>query len=85
MLDEPLKSYRDRLEVAINRALHEDAEIDDTIRAIHGSGYDVFLMIEATVGFTPKDEEREVEDGGFQAKLTPRDEGFLRGLRIHPR
>ncbi|GAB4229729.1 MAG: hypothetical protein Kow00109_01160 [Acidobacteriota bacterium] len=87
MEDERLKEYRRQLEEAINDALMESAEVSEAIRQIRESGYDVFLIIEATVGFSRRAENLPELHSQSQVKLelTPQDERFLRALKISPR
>ena len=82
MLNEPLKEYRKRVEAAINRALSDSPEINETIEKIRDEGYDVFLIVEATIGFNRKDGGSERSSFGLE--LTSHDQKFLRGLKINP-
>ncbi len=86
MLDEELKRHRKTLELAINEALTESPEITGAIQEIRKTGFDVFLIIEATIGFNRRDTgERKVITGApTRMKLTSRDEKFLRSLKISP-
>lgn len=87
-MDEELKHYRKRLEVAINEALAESASINAIIQEIQASGYEVFLIIEATVGFNradaPSAPAEMSESSRVRLKLTSQDERFLRQLKISP-
>ena len=56
MQGEELKGHRKKLEIAINQTLTESPQVNDAIQAIRDVGYDVFLIIEATIGFNRKDE-----------------------------
>jgi hypothetical protein len=82
---------------AINDSLSESDRIAEAIGEIKGAGYDVFLVLEATIGFNRRDESAEDEDGEpetseaeepkrFEAtgkiKLTTQDHRFLRALKI---
>ena len=82
MLNEPLKEYRKRVEAAINRALSDSPEINEAIEKIRDEGYDVFLIVEATIGFNRKDGASE--PSSLSLELSSHDQKFLRGLKISP-
>ncbi len=85
MLDEQLKEYRKKVEAAINRALTESPEINAAVEKIRDGGYDVFLIVEATIGFNKKeDAEGESQSRVVKLDLTSQDEKFLRMLKISP-
>jgi len=83
---------------AINDSLSESDRIAEAIGEIKRAGYDVFLVLEATIGFNRRDEDAEDEDEaeGAEAteepkrtfettgkiKLTSQDHRFLRALKI---
>jgi hypothetical protein len=81
---------------AINDSLSESDRIAEAIGEIKRAGYDVFLVLEATIGFNRRDEDDETEDGeelttepkqrGFETtgkiKFTTQDHRFLRALKI---
>jgi len=96
-VDEPLKHLMQELGNAINDSLSESDRIAEAIGEIRRAGYDVFLVLEATIGFNRRDEsadedaELEVSDAEepkrtFEAtgriKLTTQDHRFLRALKI---
>ncbi len=87
MRDEELKKYKKNLEVAINEVLKDAPQIKDAIQTIREEGYDVFLMVEATIGFN-KCEEGSPENStgpGGELNLSSHDEKFLRQLKISPK
>jgi hypothetical protein len=47
---------------AINDSLSESDRIAEAIGEIKRAGYDVFLVLEATIGFNRRDENEEEED-----------------------
>ena len=47
---------------AINDSLSESDRIAEAIGEIKRAGYDVFLVLEATIGFNRRDENGEEED-----------------------
>jgi hypothetical protein len=96
-VDEPLKHLMQELGNAINDSLSESDRIAEAIGEIKKAGYDVFLVLEATVGFNRRDDEsgESEEDEEIQAKapertfqstgkikLTSQDHRFLRALKI---
>jgi hypothetical protein len=88
MLDDELKEKRKELEAAINEALSDSDRVGEIIRHIRSRGYDVFLIIEATVGFSQREDVEHSGGNRLQAahlELTTQDERFLRSLKISPR
>ena len=97
-VDEPLKHLMQELGNAINDSLSESDRIAEAIGEIKRAGYDVFLVLEATIGFNRRDDEDETEEEagsetseqqpkrGFEAagkiKFTSQDHRFLRALKI---
>jgi hypothetical protein len=94
-VDEPLKHLMQELGNAINDSLSESDRIAEAIGEIKRAGYDVFLVLEATIGFNRRDEEAEDEEEleiaeepkrNFEAtgkiKFTTQDHRFLRALKI---
>ena len=81
---------------AINESLSDSDRIAGAIGEIKRAGYDVFLVLEATIGFNKRDEsaddETEQGEGDTEAptrfeaagkiKLTTQDQKFLRALKI---
>jgi hypothetical protein len=74
---------------AINETLANSDQIAEVIGRIKAEGYDVFLVLEATVGFSQAGEEAESKDESEQLRLvapelkvTPSDKRFLKSLRI---
>ncbi len=92
-MEERLKSLMQDLGNAINESLSESERIAEAIGEIKGAGYDVFLVLEATIGFNKRD-EREDSEGSEAAKepkeltsvgkvrFTSQDQRFLKALRI---
>ena len=88
-LDDNLKHLIKELGAAINDALSESTGINDAIQNVKDAGYDVFLVLEATIGFNKKpsgesiDETSGVtENENAQLKVTGQDLKFLRSLKI---
>jgi hypothetical protein len=93
-MNDDLKQLMKELGMAINESLSESEPISDAISNIRGAGYDVFLVLEATIGFNRRphqgddaesDEERLTRLSNIpsgELRLTPRDAEFLKLLRI---
>ncbi|MGD0363298.1 MAG: hypothetical protein ABSC93_20645 [Bryobacteraceae bacterium] len=96
-MDEPLKNLMQELGNAINDSLSESDRIAEAIGEIKRAGYDVFLVLEATIGFNKRDEngdESSEEEPsaeterkhGFESagkiKFTTQDHRFLKALKI---
>src|SRR6476660_1637249 len=95
-VEEPLKHLMQELGNAINDSLSESDRIAEAIGAIKRAGYDVFLVLEATIGFNRRDENEEEEEEQIEAaeepkvpktfettgkiKFTSQDHRFLRAL-----
>ena len=97
-MEEPLKHLMQELGNAINDSLSESDRIAEAIGEIKRAGYDVFLVLEATIGFNRRDENEEEEDEQIDSseepkpartfettgkiKFTSQDHRFLRALKI---
>lgn len=94
-LDDRLKELMQELGNAINESLSDSDRIAGAIGEIKRAGYDVFLVLEATIGFNKRDPEHDGdEDPSEEAgdlpksevtgkiKLTSQDQKFLRALKI---
>jgi hypothetical protein len=87
MLEDELKRRRKKLEAAINEALTDSPRVSEIIQDLREGGYDVFLIIEATVGLSKrKDPENSTrqEVTSTRLHLTSQDEKFLKSLKIKP-
>jgi len=87
-LDDNLKQLMKELGAAINDTLSNSDRISEAIAKIRGSGYDVFLVLEATIGFNRRQETGVEEseamglDGEAQLNITSQDVKFLKSLKI---
>jgi hypothetical protein len=87
-LDDNLKQLIQELGAAINDALSESNGINEAIQNVKNAGYDVFLVLEATIGFNKKSAETVTETAvvaqtdDAQLKVTGQDLKFLRSLKI---
>jgi hypothetical protein len=60
-VEEKLKDLMQELGNAINESLSDSDRIAAAIGEIKRAGYDVFLVLEATIGFNKRDESSEYE------------------------
>ncbi len=60
-MEERLKELMQELGNAINESLSDSDRIAAAIGEIKRAGYDVFLVLEATIGFNKRDENGEYE------------------------
>jgi len=93
-VEEPLKNLMQELGNAINDSLSDSDRIAEAIGEIKRAGYDVFLVLEATIGFNKHDDSEETEEeaepattteidpNGGRIKFTTQDHRFLRALKI---
>lgn len=97
-LDDRLKELMQDLGNAINESLSDSDRIAEAIGEIKRAGYDVFLVLEATIGFNKRGEDDEAPEiaselstsqpeskvRGRSGSLswTSQDQKFLRALKI---
>jgi hypothetical protein len=86
-VDEKLKKLMKELGEAINHAVAESDRISEVMGRIKAGGNDVFLVLEATIGFNHRDASGEVEsskdfNSSGELEITSQDLQFLRSLRI---
>ena len=62
-MDEKLKVLMQELGNAINESLSDSDRIAAAIGDIRRAGYDVFLVLEATIGFNKRDENEAEGEG----------------------
>ena len=80
---------------AINDSLSDSDRIAEAIGEIKQAGYDVFLVLEATIGFNKREDGDEGDDASDhesesplqlesagKIRLTTQDQKFLRALKI---
>jgi len=67
-VEEKLKELMQELGNAINESLSDSDRIAAAIGEIKRAGYDVFLVLEATIGFNKRDESGEGESEEEQAE-----------------
>lgn len=74
---------------AINESLSDSEQISEVIAKIKAGGYDVFLVLEATIGFNKTDDSESRgqlgivgKNGEPEFKVNTQDMKFLKSLRI---
>jgi hypothetical protein len=87
IVDERLKKLMKELGEAINQAVADSDRISEVMARIKAEGHDVFLVLEATIGFNQREASSESSaqrDRGKSGewKITSQDMKFLRSLRI---
>ena len=88
-MDDNLKVLMQELGNAINESLSESERIAEAIGEIRQAGFDVFMVLEATIGFNrrtdneeaPEDQEQVFESAGT-VKFSSQDQRFLKALKI---
>ena len=89
-LDDNFKRLIKELGDVINESLSESEKIADVLARIRASGYDLFLVLEVTIGFNKRGEANLIHRQKLNADLrqepvfhlTSQDAQFLRALRI---
>jgi hypothetical protein len=71
-VDDKLKVLMQELGNAINESLSDSDRIAAAIGDIRRSGYDVFLVLEATIGFNKREEDSEEEELAQEAEIEER-------------
>ena len=94
-MEKELKDLVEQLGNAIDEAIAQSGKIGDIVHEMEEAGYDLTLVLEATMRFTPKGQASEEEPLGAEMEssltrmvptakfdLTPQDEEFLQALQI---
>jgi hypothetical protein len=94
-LEKQLKDLVEQLGNAIDESIAESGRIGEIVHEMERAGYDLSLVLEATMRFTPKNYAGEEESGESEfhssrpaltpsAKfdLTPEDQEFLQALKV---
>ena len=88
-LDDNLKKLMKDLGAAINDALSDSEKISGAIQNVRDSGYDVFLVLEATIGFNRRSEGGSSEEdevplirSEIKLQINTQDMKFLKSLKI---
>ena len=84
-MNQQVKDLIQKLGEAIHESVSDSDQIAGVVREIREQGFDVLLMLEATIGLNEVDDEAdEAEDGDEVAAgpFTRHDLTFLKSLRI---
>jgi hypothetical protein len=86
-LNQQVKDLIQKLGEAIHESVAESDAIAGVVREIREQGFDVLLMLEATIGLNESDEETETTEGednneAADGPFTRNDLTFLKSLRI---
>lgn len=88
-VDQRLQRLMKELGRAINESISDSEQIAEVIAKIKSGGYDVFLVLEATIGFNKREEEEAAESSSLNLrksepdfKVSAQDLKFLKSLRI---
>ena len=85
-LDQTLRQLVQRLGEAIHDSVSESEQIAGVVQDIRHHGYEVLLMLEATIGLNAVEsgegEPGDEADGEGTGAFTAQDVHFLRSLRI---
>src|SRR5580692_6454632 len=88
-LDQQLKQLMKELGEAINESLADSEQIAEVVSRIKDGGYDIFLVLEATIGVSKPGEKTSDKTSlvttltsNPQLKISDQDLKFLKSLRI---
>ena len=85
-MDQKLERLMQQLGEAINDSISDSEQIAEVITRIKAGGYDIFVVLEATVGFNKQEVESPAAEGGGtgvpEFHISPQDASFLKSLRI---
>jgi len=84
-LNQKVKQLIQKLGEAIHESVSESENIAGVVRNIREQGFDVLLMLEATIGLNELDGSEQADEAGEEPAVGPftqNDVSFLRSLRI---
>ena len=88
-MDPQLKQLMKELGDAINESLSDSEQISEVVSRIKEGGYDIFLVLEATIGVSKQGEKSQDKTSLVSTmptnpdfKMTDQDMKFLKSLRI---
>jgi hypothetical protein len=83
-LNQKVKNLIQKLGEAIHESVAESEDIAGVVKNIREQGFDVLLMLEATIGLNEvePDEKVEVDETAAEGPFTQSDLTFLKSLRI---
>ena len=87
MPETEIKRLMKHLGESINETLADSPKINERLQEIRDAGYEVFLVIEAKIGFSRKGKgegeiDSAVPDGPVRLRITSEDAKFLKSLKI---
>src|SRR5580765_4126452 len=89
IVDQQLKQLMKELGEAINESLADSDQIADVVSRIKDGGYDIFLVLEATIGVSRPGEKTDDKTSlvttlttNPEFKISDQDLKFLKSLRI---
>jgi len=86
MPETEIKRLMKHLGESINETLADSPKINERIQEIRDAGYEVFLIIEAKIGFSRKEKGEAdfapASDEPVRLRITSDDAKFLKSLRI---
>ncbi len=86
MPESEIKHLLKNLGESISETLADSPRINERLQEIREAGYEVFLVIEAKVGFSRRDNEDAAfnvsSDEPVRLRITPDDAKFLKSLKI---
>ncbi len=85
-MNQKVKKLIQRLGEAIHETVSESEDIAGVVKNIREQGFDVLLMLEATIGLnevdTETDEATDAADEAVEGPFSENDLNFLKSLRI---
>ena len=85
-MDPKLERLMKQLGEAINDSISDSEHIAEVISRIRAEGFDIFVVLEATVGFNAREAEPTLVDATPQREpelhISQQDATFLKSLRI---
>ena len=87
-MDQQLKQLMKELGEAINESLADSEQIAEVVSKIKDGGYDIFLVLEATIGVSKPGEKSDKTSlvttltSNPEFKISEQDLKFLKSLRI---
>lgn len=91
-MDDRIKQLLQELGSAINESISSSEEVNRQIQRIRDEGYDLYVVLDATIGLNKQDEDETGEPGEalvavpkeVQFRINVNDLAMLRGLGIDP-
>ena len=88
-VDQQLKQLMNELGAAINESLADSEQIAEVVSRIKDGGYDIFLVLEATIGVSKQGDKPSEKtslvttlSSNADLKISEQDLKFLKSLRI---